>query len=232
MRIVTMNIRHGGGSRIPRIVAFLASLAPDTVVLTEYRANDKGISIGKDLRAQGYAWQAASSVEPKVNSVFIAAKKPFAVATSVTNSQIESHRMLVAQFVGFDIVGVYFPQNEAKRPVFNHLRTNLLPLISVVGIVIGDFNTGKPFEDEVGNTFSCSDCFSELLASGLIDSWRKRNSEGREFTWFSYAGNGFRVDNALCTQAFDSRIQSIVYLHDCRESGLTDHSAMLVEHDS
>ncbi|HNL90721.1 MAG TPA: hypothetical protein PKH05_16705 [Nitrospira sp.] len=227
-----MNIRHGGGDRVPRIISFLAALSPDTVVLTEYRANEKGVFISENLRAQGYGWQAASSVEPKQNCVYIASKHPFAVVASGADAEIDSHRVLVAQFKSFDIVGVYFPQNEAKRPVFTHLRTNLLPRIGVAGVVIGDFNTGKPFEDEAGKTFSCSDCFSELLASGLIDSWRIRNSEAREFTWFSHAGNGFRVDHALCTKAFDSRIQSVAYLHKCREDGTTDHSAMLVEHDA
>ncbi len=230
MRLITMNIRHGGGRRIPRIMRFIASLSPDTVVLTEYRANDKGISMGEGLRAQGYPWQAASSVEAKQNSVYIASKHPFVVAASDATPKFESHRVLHAQFAGFDIVGVYFPQKEAKRPVFNHLRTNLLPRIGAAGVMIGDFNTGKPFEDEAGKTFSCADCFCELLASGLIDSWRKRNARAREFTWFSHVGNGFRVDHALCTQGFDSRIQSIDYLHDCRQRGMTDHSALLVEH--
>lgn len=144
----------------------------------------------------------------------------------------DAHRVLIARFEGFDLVGVYFPQNEAKRPVFEYLRRIVLPGIGADGIVIGDFNTGKPFEDEAGNTFSCADCFDDLLESGLVDSWRIRNREVREFTWFSHAGNGFRVDHALSTPSFDSRIQSLAYLHQCREVGTTDHSALLVEYDA
>src|SRR5580765_7918495 len=105
MRILTMNIRHGGGRRVARIVSFIAPLSADTVVLTEYRANEKGRSIGSDLFAQGYVWQAASSAEPKENSVYIASRHRFVIATLEADSQVESHRVLVAQFAGFNVVG-------------------------------------------------------------------------------------------------------------------------------
>jgi exonuclease III len=229
MRLLTLNIQHGGGARVGRLTEFIASQSPDTVILTEYRENDRGKSIRRDLLSQGYAWQAASSVDPKANCVYIASKQQFGTTTPDHDPAMESHRVLVAHFAGFDVVGVYFPQAEAKRQVFDHLRARVLPKIGEAGVLIGDFNTGKPFEDEVGNTFACAECFSDLLSSGLIDSWRKRNAETREFSWFSKAGHGFRVDHALCTPAFDSSIRSIGYLHQCREDGISDHSALLVD---
>ncbi len=38
MRILSWNIQHGGGSRIPRIVEEISAYDPDVVALTEYRA--------------------------------------------------------------------------------------------------------------------------------------------------------------------------------------------------
>jgi hypothetical protein len=37
--LFTLNIRHGGGSRIDRITGLIESLGPDVVVLTEFREN-------------------------------------------------------------------------------------------------------------------------------------------------------------------------------------------------
>lgn len=65
MRLVAMNIRHGGGDRVEKIAAFVASVSPHTLVLTEYRENQKGRMLRETFFAQGYAWQAAGSARPR-----------------------------------------------------------------------------------------------------------------------------------------------------------------------
>jgi integrase len=39
MRLVTLNLRHGGGRRMPALLAALLGHAPDVVVLTQHRHN-------------------------------------------------------------------------------------------------------------------------------------------------------------------------------------------------
>jgi len=39
MKIVTLNIRHGGGTRVPVILEYLDSQNGDVIVLTEFREN-------------------------------------------------------------------------------------------------------------------------------------------------------------------------------------------------
>lgn len=231
MRLLTVNIQHGGGTRVDRIAAFLGSLAPDVAVLTEYREGESGKALRAKLSAQGYLWQAASSLEPKQNGVCVVSKQPFTVAIPETYETTDLHHLLGARFCRFNVVGVYFPQGEAKRPVFNRLTHAYLPWLGPVGVVVGDFNTGLPFEDEAENTFACSDSFASLLSAGLVDSWRKRHPNAREFSWYSQARNGFRVDHALCTPQLDGRISAIEYLHQCREDRTTDHSAMVIQVD-
>jgi len=51
--------------------------------------------------------------------------------------------------------------------------------------VVGDFNTGLHFQDELGSTFYCTKDFKELDKSGFIDSWRHRNPGTQEFSWYS-----------------------------------------------
>src|SRR5215831_10851612 len=46
MKLLTWNIRHGGGTRLPCIVEELAAYDADVIALTEYRARP-----GKELRS-------------------------------------------------------------------------------------------------------------------------------------------------------------------------------------
>jgi hypothetical protein len=45
MRIVTINLRHGGGQRIDQIIELLISFHSDVLVLTEFRNNKNGDKI-------------------------------------------------------------------------------------------------------------------------------------------------------------------------------------------
>ena len=125
-------------------------------------------------------------------------------------------------------MGAYFPIKQEKRSVFDFICSRGIELLGTHGVLIGDFNSGKAYLDEVGRTFSCIDCFERLETVGLIDSWRSRNPDGREFSWYSSGGNGFRLDHVFCTAALDAHISSIRYCHMPREQKTSDHSAMIV----
>lgn len=219
MKIAALNIQHGGGTRTQAIADYLQSLGADAIVLSEYRLEDKGLA--SQLASLGYDHQHSGAQYPKENSVLVASKTPFTVGKA-------TQRIVSVSFDGLTLVGVYFPQGEEKRPVFREIKAqadsgneNLL--------VIGDFNTGKPFIDETANTFACVDEFDALEQHGLIDAWRSRNPETKEFTWYSSKGNGFRIDHAFCTEQVNQRISLIEYRHEPRERKVTDHSALIVE---
>lgn len=233
MRLLTLNIRHGGGARRRGLAEFIAAQAADVVVLTEYRANATGQALRKVMSEYGLRFQAAASTEPRVNSVCIASRLPFTqIAPPGEGSEercAEAHRVLAVRFQGWALAGVYFPQKEAKRRVFERVRDEVLPALGDRAVILGDLNTGRPFEDEARDTFHCTDRFDALLAAGLADAWRRRNPLAREFSWYSRAGNGFRIDHALCTPAFDASIRSVRYLHEPRLTRITDHSALVVD---
>lgn len=218
MKIVTLNIRHGGGIRTKAIAEYLKSLDVDCIVLTEYRLDDNGLAA--QLASHGFTHQHTGVQYPKENSVLIASKARF--ITDMANQRIAS-----VTFQNLTLVGVYFPQGEEKCPVFRELKKMISSDSNT--LVLGDFNTGKPFLDEKGDSFACVDEFEALEDNGLIDAWRSRNPDGREFTWYSSKGNGFRLDHAFCTTTVNDEISIIEYLHDPRERKLTDHSALFVE---
>lgn len=97
------------------------------------------------------------------------------------------------------------------------------------GIILEDFNTGKYLLDEKGATFSCADEFYELERNKFVDAWRCRNRKIREFSWYSHAGNGFRIDHAFVSPELNHKVEKIYYSHMERIDGVSEHSALILE---
>lgn len=230
MKLVSLNIRHGGGTRVPHIVSYLRNLAADVVVLSEFRENANANPLRSSLAAQGLTHFAAGSTAPKKNSVCIFSNAAFSSHTYPFLGQDE-HRLISIRFSGLAILGVYFPQNKDKARLFQFLLDRAYQPTDEAHIIIGDFNTGLHRIDESGKTYYCADQFAALSKSGLVDSWRTRHPEAREYSWYSSAGNGFRIDHAFSSLAANARIQRIYYDHEPRLSGITDHSALIIEYD-
>lgn len=231
MKIITLNIQHGGGKRISKIADYLRSLDVDMIVLTEFRENANAQLLRSSLATAGFAYFAAASIAPKENSVCIFSKHPFVPRTYPALSKDDGHRLLSAHFEKLAIFGVYFPLHQKKLSLFQFLINGDYKPVESAHIFLGDFNTGLYKLDESGSTFYCTEQFAALPESGLIDSWRSRNPEGREFSWYSNAGNGFRLDHVFSSPDANSKIQNVYYDHLPRESRITDHSALLVEYD-
>ena len=218
MVITTLNLQHGGGRRITPIVEFLGVLNSDVLVLTEYHSDDRGL--GKKLFELGYKSQVSGGNQPKENTVLIASKVAFEIFQS-------TQRICSVRLKEFLLFGVYFPQGEAKRPVFNQLK-NGVNQAKLPTLVIGDFNTGIHYLDEAGKSFICSDSFKSLSDGDLVDSWRSRNIDEREFSWYSAQRNGFRIDHVFCSKSLDQKVLDVRYLHDPRVKKITDHSALSI----
>jgi exodeoxyribonuclease III len=99
-----------------------------------------------------------------------------------------SHRVVLTRVGNVNLFGVYFAMSKRKRPLFDFLLNLPDKFLEEPSMIAGDFNTGLPFEDEMGNTFACSGAFRRLLETGWIDAWRCRHPDAREYTWFSRAG--------------------------------------------
>lgn len=229
MKLVSLNIRHGGGIRVPGILRYLLSHDPDVIVLTEFRENANAEPLRSGLAAGGLRHFAAASIDPKQNSVCILSKVPFETRTYPDLPPQDRHRLISAHFNDIAVYGVYFSQNKAKAGLFEFLAKNEHRPTETTYFIVGDFNTGIHFQDEQGATFYCAAQFQALSESGLIDSWRTRNPNTKEFSWFSNHGNGFRIDHVFSNPAADSSIQQVFYDHLPRESKVTDHSALVVE---
>lgn len=231
MRILTWNIRHGGGTRAGAISAQLLTHEPDLVVLTEYRENPAGTLIRERLASSGLGFTRSSVSIPKVNGVLVAAREPFAVC-EVPHLGESSHRALWCRFPTFNVIGYYFPNKHAKPPIFEAMCKLDSSLLTEPSLLIGDFNTGQHYLDEKGATLIGAHYFDRLAELGWVDAWRTRYPQERQFSWFSHVGNGFRLDHALVSRSFDRAVLGVEYSHAERTQGISDHSALIVDVDS
>ena len=165
------------------------------------------------------------------HTVLVGSRRPFTIVPLAGIPAGNEQRVLLAQFDGFAILGVYFAQKEEKRVLFDFIMQQCVPMLGVRGAVVGDFNTGRAFLDEKGCSFACIESFEQLENSGLVDSWRSRYADGKEFSWYSNYGNGFRIDHVFSTPAMDRALTKIGYDHEPRIQKETDHSVMMAEFD-
>ncbi len=226
MKILSLNIRSGGGVRTDAILAYLNKIFPDIVVLTEFRKNVCGDRILAWLKQSGFSYQVTPTVDGKKNTVIIAGKHIKALYLDMFPNDWSAAAIRTN---GINIIGVYFPQEEKKQPVFDWFLHHARDMQKTV--LIGDFNTGLndiDRENPRSVRFHCQDDFSILSTETFIDAYRYDNPKKRTYSWYSVKNNGFRIDHVLLTRDLVKFLGSVFYDHSTR-STLTDHSGLIVE---
>jgi exodeoxyribonuclease-3 len=232
LRLLAWNIRQGGGTRLPRIAAALASHDADVLVISEYRGGESGERLCAALAVIGYPHVTASTPPSGGNGVLIAARQPFDDGGPLSDTVPDPCRMVRAYFGALRIYGIYMPNLLKKVPYWEALIAALAaePL-QAEALAIGDFNTCRAYVDEPGAIDPCAHFMDAVAAIGFCDLWRQRYPEGREFSWYSTRGNGFRIDHAFLSPAIARRAREVRYSHDERLVGLSDHSALILDLD-
>ena len=223
MKLLALNIRQGGGTRIDSICSYLIAQDCDALVISEFRRNTPGDQLIEALRQAGFSHIHHNNTDSKQNSVMLATKQ----ASNLLKIDGCSNEwsLIGINWAGLQLVGTYFPQRKDKAGVFNTLET----MASSDLLAIGDFNTGSNVLDSEGAKFHSADQFVNLANTTLTDLWRTHNGElAKEYSWYSNAGNGFRIDHALAGVKATSRCVACYYDHSTRDT-LTDHSALIVE---
>lgn len=231
MKILTLNVRHGGGKRAEQILQHVGAEKTDVVVLTEYRSNTTGAKLCSGLADLGLPHAVASTTQPRANAVMIAARSPLErVPFAHPLSTVHSHRVLLVRVEDVLICGAYFPGAQIKVRFW---QEDFIPLANEIAsrdsVIIGDFNTGVHLVDEVGRTFYGAKHLQTLADSGWRDAWRSLHPTERDYTWFSHKQNGFRVDHCWFSSSLAPRLIAAHHVHGVRLQGATDHSALVVD---
>ena len=238
LRIATQNLNWGGEPtapgcdgepRLERLVPLLAKMDADLLVLTEFKSGALGDELRERLAQEGYVHfqsrpQGAYSLGTAIASrqAITAVELPIPAAT-------EAWRSLGVAIDGVEIFGFYFPLKEAKLQYWDWLLDNAQNIADRDVVLLGDFNTGKIRIDEAGETFDCQDRLEALESLGFIDTWRFLYPKGRDYTWYSSSGNGFRLDYIWTSLGVAPRIKHVWHGHEARLTLASDHSTVIAE---
>jgi len=233
IRIVSLNIRHGGGSRTAQLVDWIVSKNPDVVILPEWRNNASGQRIRDVLAKTGLTAIVAARGQSAANSVLLAAGDITGSWEVTPANSTAGDLILVETAKQIRILGCYFPQGLAKKSFFEQCVEVAAKNHDLPFVIIGDLNTGRNDLDieGAGTPFFCTEDFKRL-GEVLTDLWRTLHGDRQEWTWRSRT-NGFRIDHAFANKAFIKRFPAFRcdIDHSPRLEGITDHSAIVLTAD-
>lgn len=224
LKLLSWNIQQGGGSRVRGILRFIAKLNPQIVVLSEFRNNDTGTLLRHKLLEQKYLFQFVSLSPSDTNSVLIASQLP--CQSRLFSGQEYAHAVIAADFEAFHLYGVYLPHKK-KHQLFPLLQKEIAQ--HTPSIIMGDFNTGKNFVDQKGDSFWYTEDLVKLEKAGMQDAFRYVHGEVEAYSWYSHQGNGYRYDHIYTSEELLPIVKNCDYLHRAREEKLSDHSPMVLE---
>ena len=236
MRIATQNLNWGGEPaapgcdglpRLERLVDALAGLNADLLVLTEYKSGPLGDELRELLANAGYAHLLTHPQAPFTLGTAIASRRRLGTVEFPIAAAIDPWRSIGVDVDGLTIFGFYFPLNNAKSLYWDWMLANAAKLRDREVILIGDFNTGKYLIDEAGETFDCQEKIETLEQLGFVDAWRAAYPKGRDYTWYSSYGNGFRLDYIWASLTVAPRIQTVSHDHEVRLTCSSDHSTVI-----
>lgn len=225
--ILSWNIQQGGGSRVRAIGQAIAKQQANVVILSEFRNNEKGSLLRNALLQAGYRYQFVTAAPTQENSVLIVSNFP---ANSVLHPSSDTdfpHSILEVQFAAFHVIGVYLPHKK-KHKLFDYMQA-LISQSEKPYIIAGDYNSGINGIDQAGKSFWYEDDMKHFSEIGYIDAFRLKHGQAKEYSWYSHQGNGYRYDHTYIHQSLTDITKSCHYLHDWRETKLSDHSPMLLE---
>ena len=248
MRIVSWNIRAGGGRRVAGIADQIARWAPDVAALSEFRATPPSAELARALAGQGLLHQlsTASARQPQVNSLLVASRWPLARARHAPARGIDSSRWLLAR------VASPFAVTLGAMHVPNRVTGRKFPFLDAVlgvahnwrrgpALLVGDTNSGLIDLDEEVPAFNVEEdgWIRGLEAAGWADGFRLLKGSARAYTWYSpNGGNGFRIDQAFVNRELRPWLSEARHEWGAadadrsrrqRRDALSDHAALLVD---
>ena len=229
MRLFAWNIRQGGGTRLLAITDAILRHDADVLMLSEYRGGDAALRLKEALARVGYPHVTTPIPPPGKTGVLVAARRRLGAHAALDDALPEPYRLVHVEIGKLSLCAVYMPNLLAKVPYWEAVVASLALRLDGHALAIGDFNTCRAYVDEPGAIDRCAHFMDRVAELGFCDLWRHRYPEGREFSWYSHRGNGFRIDHAFLSPALARRAKAIRYSHEERLAGLSDHSPLILD---
>lgn len=238
MRLVSWNILHGAGSRRTPLVALrLCDLAPDLVILTEFRRTTGG-QIAGVLHDRGLIHQLSTEPPAGRNGVFIASRTAL-VPGDPGPGVWARHRWLDVGLpeLGATLTAVHAPDThrsdsrgmQRQAAFWQHLVRVCRSRKTLNHTVAGDLNTGRPGLDGPSVRFTGTVFLGRISTLGYRDAFRVGEPDAAAPTWFSHTGTGVRIDAVWVTEALSGGVERAWHDGPARVENESDHAPVVVD---
>jgi len=254
VRIASWNV-NSLRVRLDHVLDWLQNDPVDVLALQETKLTDDKFPV-EAIEAAGY--QCRFVGQKTYNGVAVLSREPLAdVVTSLPDYDDPQQRFIAGTVGGVRVVNVYVPNGETVDSDKYSYKLNWLASLNAFVskeleqhdrlVLLGDFNIA-PSDDDVYKPERWKDkvlcsapertALNDLLALGLVDTFREFEQEPAVYSWWDYRFNGFkrnaglRIDLILASDALNADcISSTV---DAAPRGLerpSDHAPVVAEFD-
>jgi len=245
-RIVSWNIRAGGGRRSDQILRQLLDWEPDVIGLCEFRGTPASQELAQRLAESGFPNQLMTTRDrsPARNALLLASRFPLQL-TPVLKMPKNRERWLLAKIesVSAFTIGLMHVPNyttpKLKYPFLTAVHKMVDSQDLGPTLLIGDTNCGKRGIDEENTQparfYREHDWIAGFDDRGWVDAFRHLHGDKREYSWYSHRNNGFRLDYAFCSPELKASIKAAQYVWGSdpenirRREALSDHAALIVD---
>ena len=242
MRLISWNIRAGGGKRAPGIVKQIRHWQADIVALSEFRGTEASQWIADELRASGLHHQRTTvdPLNPTVNSLLLASRWPLRIIDT-KHAPDNPRRWLHVKLASPDpiaIIAIHIPNRSTghKYPFLNAVIDTVTHWRGPPAIIMGDTNSGCINIDEESPAFNKIEdqWINTMNDLQWKDAFRLLHGNKRDFTWYSPNGrNGFRLDQAFLHPSLHSKLKQFDYIWggdtSKRRENLSDHASIVMD---
>ena len=252
MKIATWNV-NSLKVRLAQVVEFLAAETPDVMCLQETKTEDANFPL-TDIAAAGY--QPSFSGQKTYNGVALLCRaKPENVSMGIFAFDDAQKRVIAGTMSGVRIICVYIPNGEsvesdkykyklawlARLNAWVKEELNKYPKLAL----LGDYNIApedrdvhdpKVWEGKVLFSEPEKTAFRDLIALGLVDSFRLFDQPEKSFSWWDYRMNAFkrdlglRIDHILLSAELARTCKRCIIRRDMRaKERPSDHAPVIAE---
>ncbi len=230
MKLATWNV-NSLSVRLPQLLDWLASAAPDALVLQETKLTDDKFPAA-ELLAAGY--HAAWHGQKTYNGVALLSRTPAVdVLRNLPAFDDPQARVIAGTVDGVRVIGGYFPNGQAPdsekftykmgwlQALEAWLQTELAAHPKLV--LMGDFNIAPEDRDvydpvawagQIHCTPEERAHFQALVGLGLVDAFRLFEQPPKSWSWWDYRNlafrknQGLRIDHVLVSEALKARVKA------------------------
>jgi exodeoxyribonuclease-3 len=230
LKLATWNV-NSLAVRLPQVLDWLASAAPDVLVLQETKLVDDKFPHA-DFTAAG--WQVQWFGQKTYNGVALVSRQPAVdLVRNIPGLDDAQARVIAGTVAGVRCIGAYFPNGQApdsdkfvyKMRWLDALREWVRGELAAHPqlVLMGDFNIAPEDRDvydpvlwagQIHCTPEERAHFQGLVGLGLVDAFRLFEQPPKSWTWWDYRNlafrknQGLRIDHILVSPALQARVQA------------------------